>query len=283
MIDVQSALKSFIGNKSRTDRRKAAEADGFVFRKFMSNYWDNSSPLLIDLEGAVIRQGTFIQKMHQIDWLHIPSLSCCISGIISKYFNFFNLVRNYPSLIAIPTLDVDLVWHTHQLSANAYYNYSIRQAWIFIDQDDKVKESTLSDCFTRTNQLLASFKRAYSECMCWYCLAVREHSCGGIFSGVKSAQNSFYDSAIKHNFNPSSSNRSAHISSHSAVVDTKQRGYHNVVLKSEYDKAYKRVIKRIKKCGREIPRGCGCQETPTKFPWYAPQFTSDFYPMCLLA
>jgi hypothetical protein len=44
MIDVQSALESFIDNKSRTDRRKTVEADGFVFRKFMSNYWDNSSP-----------------------------------------------------------------------------------------------------------------------------------------------------------------------------------------------------------------------------------------------
>lgn len=108
----------------------------------------------------------FKRCIRSIDWLHIPSLSCCISGIISKYFNFFNLVRNYPSLIAIPTLDVDLVWHTHQVSANAYYNYSIRQACIFIDQDDKVKESTLSDCFTRTNQLLeSSFKSIRNACV----------------------------------------------------------------------------------------------------------------------
>lgn len=245
----------------------------------MSNYWYNSSAFSIDLEGAVIRQGTFIQKMHQNDWLHSPSLSYCISGMITKYFNFFKLLRNYQSLIAVPTLDVDLVWHTHQLSANAYYNYSIRQAWIFVDHDDKVKESTLSDCFTRTNQLFEStFKKLYSECMCWYCLAVREKNGGGFFSGVKSAQNNFYDSAIKGNFNSALSNEKAHISNHSAVVDTEQRGYHNVLLKSEYEMAYKRVVKRAKKCGREVPRGCGYQENPTTFPWYAPLFTSDFYP-----
>ncbi|KAA8917702.1 hypothetical protein TRICI_000141 [Trichomonascus ciferrii] len=279
MLDVQSVLESFIGDTSRTDRKKAVEADGFLFRKFMSNYWDNSSPFSIDLEGAVIRQGTFVQKMHQNDWLHSPSLSHCISEMITKYFNFFKLMRNYQSLIAVPTLDVDLIWHTHQLSANAYYNYSIRQAWIFIDHDDKVKESTLSDCFTRTNQLFEnSFKKVYSQCMCWYCLAVREQNSSGIFSGVKSAQNSFYDSAIKGNFNSQLSNQKAHISNHNAVVDIEQRGYHNVLLKSEYEKAYKRVVKRAKKCGREIPRGCGYKESPTTFPWYAPGFTSDFYP-----
>lgn len=279
MIDIQSALELFIGDANITDRMKAVEADGFVFRKFMSNYWDNSSPFSIDLEGAVIRQGTFIQKMHQNDWLHSPSLFHCVSGMIPKYFNFFKLMRNYKSLIAVPTLDVDLIWHTHQLSANAYYNYSIRQAWIFIDHDDKIKESVLSDCFTRTNQLFeSSFKKLYSECMCWYCLAVREQANGGIFSGVKSAQNKFYDSAIKGDFNPALSNERGHISNHNAVVDIEQRGYHNVLLKSEYEKAYKRVVKRAKKCGREVPRGCGYQGTPNTFPWYAPQFTSGFYP-----
>ncbi|KAK3060723.1 hypothetical protein LTS18_007901, partial [Coniosporium uncinatum] len=40
-----------------------------AFRRMMSRYWYNSSPFALDLSSAVIRQGSFIEKMHNIDWL----------------------------------------------------------------------------------------------------------------------------------------------------------------------------------------------------------------------
>lgn len=33
----------------------------------MSRYWDNSSPFALDLVGAVVRQGTFFQKMDKLN------------------------------------------------------------------------------------------------------------------------------------------------------------------------------------------------------------------------
>lgn len=246
MMKVKSIMETFFGDEKRKKRNLVIQYDGYFVRRFMSHYWDNSSIFAIDLEGAVHRQGTFIQKMHQNDWLHCPSLLNTVPGMIEKYANFFQLIRNNSSLMAVPTLDVDLVWHTHQLSANAYFNYSTINAWKFIDHDDKVMETTLTDCFTRTVRLYEStFKKIYSECMCWFCLATREHRTNKKPLS-KSPQDALYDAAIKGVYNPSNSNYRAHISTHSAVPDKDQRGRQQAILKSEYEEAHKRVQKSQK-------------------------------------
>ena len=56
---------------SATHRMTRLERVGF--RKMMSRYWENSSPFALDLVGAVVRQGGFIEKMHNIDWHHSPA------------------------------------------------------------------------------------------------------------------------------------------------------------------------------------------------------------------
>lgn len=277
MMNVMSIMNTFFGDEKRKSRRKAIQYDGYFIRRLMSHYWDNSSSFALDLEGAVHRQGTFIQKMHQNDWLHCPSLLNVVPGMIDKYANFFQLIRNNASLMAVPTLDVDLVWHTHQLSANAYFNYSTINAWKFIDHDDKVKETTLTDCFTRTVRLYEStFKKIYSECMCWFCLATREHGPNkNPFS--KSPQDALYDATIKGVYNPSRSDSKAHISAHNSVPVKGQRGYYHAFLKSDYEEAHKRVQKRAKKLGRPIPPMCALQSQPDDSSWHATEFNPKLY------
>jgi len=44
----------------------------------------------------------------------------------------------------------------------------------FIDHDDKIEESKLSDAFIKTTELYQKeFKEPYSMCTCWYCESVR--------------------------------------------------------------------------------------------------------------
>jgi hypothetical protein len=38
-------------------------AEKIQFRRMMSRYWENLGPFAVDLVGAVIRQGTFVDKM----------------------------------------------------------------------------------------------------------------------------------------------------------------------------------------------------------------------------
>ena len=79
-------------------------------RKMMACYWDNSSIFSMDLVGAVIRQGVFVEKMHGIDWLHSPALSHTMGRLIAKYERFTDIMAANPRQVVVPTLDVDLAW-----------------------------------------------------------------------------------------------------------------------------------------------------------------------------
>ncbi|KAK6070905.1 alpha-ketoglutarate-dependent sulfonate dioxygenase [Seiridium cupressi] len=72
-------------------------------RAMMARYWENSSVFALDLRGAVMRQGVFV--------------------------------------------NVDLAWHTHQLSPPSYFNYAVSKTGAFTDHNDKVDEDKLAISF----------------------------------------------------------------------------------------------------------------------------------------
>lgn len=80
-------------------------------RQMMSRYWNNSSMFALDLVGAVIRQGSFIEKMHALDWLHSPTLRSTMTRLLTKYSRYFEILKKHPGHVAVPTLDVDLAWY----------------------------------------------------------------------------------------------------------------------------------------------------------------------------
>jgi hypothetical protein len=182
MSDIRSLIESAIKTDSIVRKVNGKPATGLggkltpeerlSIRKMMSRYWDNHTPFAMDLSGAVIRQGSFIDKMHGIDWLHSPASAATMARLLTKYDRFFRIMATNPNQIAVPTLDVDLAWHTHQLSPRAYYSYSISNTAgdRFINHDDKIDEDKLSDGFEWTSkQYEKNFGEVYSECTCWYC------------------------------------------------------------------------------------------------------------------
>jgi hypothetical protein len=94
-----------------------AKASRIAVRKVLSHYWDNSSVFGIDLVGAVLRQGTFVQKMTKLDWLHSPSLMSTTQRLIVKYHRFVRIAAEYPQKTVVPTLDVDLAWVSRRSTA----------------------------------------------------------------------------------------------------------------------------------------------------------------------
>ena len=139
-------------------------------RKMMSRYWENFSMFALDLGGAVMRQGLFGEKMCKLDWLHSPSAQNTMSRLLTKYERFLTIMSKNPKSITVPTLDVDLAWHTHQLSPVSYYRHTVNLAGRFIDHDDKIAEHTLSKQFEWTSKMYQTmYGEVYSECTCWYC------------------------------------------------------------------------------------------------------------------
>ena len=146
-----------------------------VVRKMMSRYWENFTPFSLDLGAAVMRQGIFVEKMYHIDWLHSPAARDTMQRLGIKYTRFVGILAyGKGQKMAVPTLDVDLAWHTHQLSPSAYYTYMIQSTDRFVDHDDKIEEDKLDESFQWTSKVYQDlFNEVYSECTCWYCESVR--------------------------------------------------------------------------------------------------------------
>ncbi|KAL1880934.1 hypothetical protein Plec18167_003469 [Paecilomyces lecythidis] len=239
-------------------RWRLTRNERIAVRRMMSRYWDNSSPFALDLVGAVIRQGTFVQKMDNIDWLHSPALVATMDRLIEKYRVFFTIMVDNPTRMAVPTLDVDLAWHTHQLNPPRYYTYSVVKTPFktFIDHDDKVEESKLSDSFAWTSKVYKKITNGglYSECTCWYCEAIRAPDLSGLF--VSSATTRAREAAENLHNRPdvsSDPSKNAHISAHNAVRPPQAPGQADrsrlkvTQLRTVYEKHRRRAEKRKSK------------------------------------
>ncbi|KAI9821079.1 MAG: hypothetical protein M1827_003813 [Pycnora praestabilis] len=225
-----------------------------AIRRMMSRYWDNSSPFALDLVGAVIRQGSFVEKMHKIDWIHSPALTATMQRLIKKYDRFFTLMGRHAGKVAVPTLDVDLAWHTHQLSPLKYYIYSDQMASKFVDHDDKIDENKLSDAFEWTSkEYQKMFGELYSECTCWYCEAIRESHTSRLSLFGKSNSPTI-DRQLHVAESITDPTKSAHISAHNAVktdsVDTITTAR---IKAAQLEASYQQACRRAVKKGRKRP------------------------------
>ncbi|KAL7267868.1 hypothetical protein RUND412_009527 [Rhizina undulata] len=154
----------------------------------------------LDLVAAVGRQGGFVEKMDHHLWIRSPGLcgrldatvlqkvrdapgSCVyvdadnkmgtLKRAIGRYVRFFELFKRYPGRTMVPTLDVDVVWHSQQLSPMVYRLWCGEAAGRYIDHDDKLAEDVLEDGFGDTRKLWREeFREEYGRCVCWFCEVV---------------------------------------------------------------------------------------------------------------
>jgi hypothetical protein len=175
MNNIKNIIEKSISKKTTINYHVVYTSDlspeeQFAIRKMMSRYWQNTSVFALELGGAVIRQSQFIDKMHSIDWLHSPHARETMDRLLIKYSRFIQIITDFPTQTAVPTLDVDLGWHTHQLSPKQYFEYTMKKCGKFIDHDDKIDEDALSNAFEWTSITYEKlFQEVYSECTCWYC------------------------------------------------------------------------------------------------------------------
>ncbi|KAH9828316.1 large-conductance mechanosensitive channel [Teratosphaeria destructans] len=222
--------------------------------RMMSRYWENHSSFALDLVGAVIRQGSFVEKMHNIDWLHSPALPSTMKRLIVKYERFVSIMKD-PRSMAVPTLDVDLAWHTHQLDPAGYMAYTVKHTGQFVDHDDKVAETRLNDAFAWTSKTYQKlYKEPYSECPCWYCEAIRESHTSAVSRLFNTTSVSANDQVHSATQDP---RKSVHISAHNAVRPTDESNSYQLSagLKADaLEKEYQKACERARKKGKKEPR-----------------------------
>ncbi|KAL4969276.1 uncharacterized protein BDV14DRAFT_101859 [Aspergillus stella-maris] len=125
------------------------------------------------LVAAIQRQASFVEKMEAHLWIRSPALEGTLTRAVDRYSKFLKLFKLYPGQMLVPTLDVDLVWHTHQCSHELYNAAMTQIAGRLIDHDDKLGKNTLDPGFEKTAALFrVRFGVEYSKCLCWDCEAL---------------------------------------------------------------------------------------------------------------
>jgi len=134
----------------------------------------SDDPMIKDLVAAVRRQSAFVEKMDRQLWIRSPAVEGTLQRAIQRYDRFLKLFKMYPGKTLVPTLDIDIVWHTHQCSPAQYVEATRTLAGRFIDHNDRLGRDTLDDGMENTANLYrVRFAEEYEHCLCWDCEALR--------------------------------------------------------------------------------------------------------------
>jgi len=130
-----------------------------TFAKLIGSYRNNITPFGLDLIKSVLRQYEFATEIGQHNWYD----DSIIRASIKRYSNFLSLSKQFSTTLIVPTLDIDLVWHSHQIQNQRYFNFT-RQFISVLHHNDNVDGRALRLAFVRTAILWKNtFNEPYSS------------------------------------------------------------------------------------------------------------------------
>jgi len=157
--------------------------------------------LSIDLVAAALRQREFSKKITGEGCRALDTPEALFKAT-TRYHKFLLLIKRRAGGKGsaknglVPTLDIDLCWHTHQLAAFMYREWCINHLGLAINHDDSIAEKSLNSGLKETN---LAWYDAYRESYAPEALAERYpsksrsvgnvlRSPAGLFKGKKSKQ-----------------------------------------------------------------------------------------------
>lgn len=117
----------------------------------------------LDLVPASLRQREFTTRIiHECRGIDSAAE---LEKAISRYHKFLRLMRNKnkitgKSIPLVPTLDVDLAWHTHQLYPHSYREYCLRFVGRLVNHDDTFEKEVIGNGLRETS---LAWLKAYNE------------------------------------------------------------------------------------------------------------------------
>lgn len=92
-----------------------------------------------------MRQYKFSSQIHSLEWTSLRFMAAhpsILVDAITQYHMFLEISRqSFRTLV--PTLSIDLAWHTHMLSGDKYHQDVLKFVDRFVDHDDRVEEGAL--------------------------------------------------------------------------------------------------------------------------------------------
>ncbi|KAK7535314.1 uncharacterized protein J3D65DRAFT_630820 [Phyllosticta citribraziliensis] len=119
---------------------------------------------------AIHRQETFWEKMATQNWLRSPAAARTLHHAVLCYHRFLLLFALHPAATLVPTLLIDVAWHTALCSPARYAATSRAFAGRFINHDDAIDDDARGDAWRDTQALYKqAFGDDYDVCRCWWC------------------------------------------------------------------------------------------------------------------
>jgi len=110
-------------------------------RELISKVRDNLSCLSMDLIQGMYRQLSFVNKIcsNYEYWTNKE----VIAASVARYYKFVPLIACHRGKTLVPTMDIDLVWHTHQTDPVNYNNYTTSILGRLLNHDDTIGSDDL--------------------------------------------------------------------------------------------------------------------------------------------
>ncbi|KAF8548607.1 hypothetical protein OG21DRAFT_1422787 [Imleria badia] len=170
-LTVRKVMQRFNFNPRLLTEVLSGKIQPRIGRRILSAYADDR-PFSIDLAGAVLRQASFVRKMADLGWTDPDFFAdeeemVVLQHCVARYHAFLGLMADAPGSFFVPTLDIDLAWHTHQLRATYYHADCKQVVGRYIDHDDKVDEDHLATGFDITCRAwINRYGLPYTYCGC---------------------------------------------------------------------------------------------------------------------
>ena len=199
----------------------------------------NNVKISEDLVGCVLRQQKFVDKMNKIGWLFSPILGETLSETSIRYTRFITMLNTSQGIL-VPTLDIDLMWHTHLLSPFEYLDYCRKTGKKVVDHDDKIDEGKLTTRFEETSKMYKMrYGKEYSLCFCWFCVSARNNCRSKIkrLFKLKADLEENLEKNILAERNAVNEDRGTgltHISSHNAVTIPRKNNFATLRMRKKY-------------------------------------------------
>lgn len=120
---------------------------------YMGILWRDLS---IDLVAASLRQREFATKITSNACKGIDTPQA-LQRSTTRYHKFLLLMNRKSNskdrkIALVPTLDIDLSWHTHQLNAVSYREWCVEHLGVAVNHDDTVAKENLDNGLRETTQ-----------------------------------------------------------------------------------------------------------------------------------
>jgi hypothetical protein len=99
------------------------------------------------IEGMYLQHKFILKVFSNIDHYSNENI---IKKSISRYEKFIKLISENKERSFVPTIDIDIVWHAHQLDTERYKNYCININEYLINHDDMIESDTLDESYRIT-------------------------------------------------------------------------------------------------------------------------------------